>query len=34
MSFSKMGVVGLGIMGAGIVEVFPRAGYQVTGVAE
>lgn len=34
MSFSNIGVVGLGIMGAGIVEVFARAGYQVTGVAE
>ncbi len=34
MSFSKVGVVGLGIMGAGIVEVFARAGYEVTGVAE
>lgn len=34
MSFSKIGVVGLGIMGAGIVEVFARAGYEVTGVAE
>ncbi|NBO26136.1 MAG: 3-hydroxyacyl-CoA dehydrogenase [Actinobacteria bacterium] len=34
MSFSQIGVVGLGIMGAGIVEVFSRAGYQVVGVAE
>ena len=34
MSFSQIGVVGLGIMGAGIVEVFARAGYSVTGVAE
>ena len=34
MSFSNIGVVGLGIMGAGIVEVFARAGYEVTGVAE
>ena len=34
MSFSQIGVVGLGIMGAGIVEVFARAGYQVVGVAE
>ena len=34
MSFSQIGVVGLGIMGAGIVEVFARAGYQVIGVAE
>lgn len=34
MSFSKIGVVGLGIMGAGIVEVFARAGYEVSGVAE
>jgi len=34
MSFSQIGVVGLGIMGAGIVEVFARAGYRVVGVAE
>lgn len=34
MNFSQIGVVGLGIMGAGIVEVFARAGYQVVGVAE
>ena len=34
MSFSQIGVVGLGIMGAGIVEVFARADYQVFGVAE
>jgi len=34
MSFSQIGVVGLGIMGAGIVEVFARAGHQVVGVAE
>jgi len=34
MSFSQICVVGLGIMGAGIVEVFARAGYQVVGVAE
>jgi 3-hydroxybutyryl-CoA dehydrogenase len=34
MSFKQIGVVGLGIMGAGIVEVFARAGYAVTGVAE
>ncbi len=34
MSFSQIGVVGLGIMGAGIVEVFARAGHQVIGVAE
>ena len=34
MSFSQIGVVGLGIMGAGIVEVFARAGYEVVGVAE
>ncbi len=30
--FSKVGVVGLGTMGAGIVEVFARAGFAVTGV--
>ncbi|TDQ47945.1 3-hydroxyacyl-CoA dehydrogenase [Actinorugispora endophytica] len=30
--FSKVGVVGLGTMGAGIVEVFARAGFDVTGV--
>ncbi len=34
MSYSKIGVVGLGIMGAGIVEVFARSGYEVIGVAE
>ena len=34
MTFSKIGVVGLGIMGAGIVEVFARSGYEVIGVAE
>ena len=34
MSFSQIGVVGLGIMGAGIVEVFARAGHQVVGIAE
>ena len=34
MSFSQIGVVGLGIMGAGIVEVFARVEYQVFGVAE
>lgn len=34
MTFSKIGVVGLGIMGAGIVEVFARSGYEVVGVAE
>ncbi|QBI52872.1 3-hydroxyacyl-CoA dehydrogenase [Streptomonospora litoralis] len=30
--FDKVGVVGLGAMGAGIAEVFARAGFQVTGV--
>ncbi|MEY9215447.1 3-hydroxyacyl-CoA dehydrogenase [Thermobifida halotolerans] len=30
--FSKVGVVGLGTMGAGIVEVFAGAGFAVTGV--
>ena len=30
--FDKVGVVGLGTMGAGIVEVFARAGFRVTGV--
>ncbi|WP_017558349.1 3-hydroxyacyl-CoA dehydrogenase [Nocardiopsis baichengensis] len=30
--FNKVGVVGLGTMGAGIVEVFARAGFAVTGV--
>src|SRR5690625_1346212 len=30
--FDKVGVVGLGTMGAGIAEVFARAGFQVTGV--
>ncbi len=30
----KIGVVGLGIMGAGIVEVFAKSGYSVVGVAE
>ncbi|TQN30789.1 3-hydroxybutyryl-CoA dehydrogenase [Haloactinospora alba] len=30
--FNKVGVVGLGTMGAGIVEVFARAGFHVTGV--
>ncbi|GAA1100516.1 3-hydroxyacyl-CoA dehydrogenase [Nocardiopsis composta] len=30
--FKKFGVVGLGTMGAGIVEVFARAGFDVTGV--
>lgn len=30
----KVGVVGLGIMGAGIVEVFARNGYSVIGAAE
>ncbi|MBB6170327.1 3-hydroxybutyryl-CoA dehydrogenase [Nocardiopsis mwathae] len=30
--FKKVGVVGLGTMGAGIVEVFARAGFAVTGV--
>lgn len=31
---TKVGVIGLGIMGAGIVEVFSAHGYQVIGVAE
>ncbi|MDA0567137.1 NAD(P)-binding domain-containing protein [Streptomonospora sp. S1-112] len=30
--FDKVGVVGLGTMGAGIAEVFARAGFHVTGV--
>lgn len=30
--FDKVGVVGLGAMGAGIAEVFARAGFTVTGV--
>ena len=30
--FNKFGVVGLGTMGAGIAEVFARAGFSVTGV--
>lgn len=34
MTFERIGVVGLGIMGAGIVEVFAKAGLQVVGVAE
>ena len=34
MTYSRIGVVGLGIMGAGIVEVFARSGYEVIGVAE
>lgn len=34
MSFERVGVVGLGIMGAGIVEVFAKSGLQVVGVAE
>ena len=34
MSFHRVGVVGLGIMGAGIVEVFAKSGIQVVGVAE
>lgn len=34
MTFERIGVVGLGIMGAGIVEVFAKAGLQVIGVAE
>ena len=31
-TFTKMGVVGLGTMGAGIVEVFARSGLEVVGV--
>ena len=31
---SKVGIVGLGIMGAGIVEVFASRGYSVVAVAE
>lgn len=34
MSFERVGVVGLGIMGAGIVEVFAKSGLAVVGVAE
>lgn len=34
MSFERVGVVGLGIMGAGIVEVFAKSGLQVVGLAE
>lgn len=34
MSFERIGVVGLGIMGAGIVEVFAKSGLQVVGLAE
>lgn len=34
MTFERIGVVGLGIMGAGIVEVFAKSGLQVVGVAE
>ena len=33
-SFKRVGVIGLGIMGAGIVEVFARSGREVVGVAE
>lgn len=33
-SFRRVGVIGLGIMGAGIVEVFARSGREVVGVAE
>ncbi|MEV4899488.1 3-hydroxyacyl-CoA dehydrogenase NAD-binding domain-containing protein, partial [Nonomuraea sp. NPDC055795] len=32
MAFEKVGVVGLGTMGAGIAEVFARAGIRVIGV--
>ncbi|MCB0906749.1 MAG: 3-hydroxyacyl-CoA dehydrogenase family protein, partial [Nocardioidaceae bacterium] len=31
-SFTTIGVIGLGTMGAGIAEVFARNGYAVTGV--
>lgn len=31
---ARIGVIGLGIMGAGIVEVFAASGYQVIGIAE
>ena len=34
MSFERVGVVGLGIMGAGIVEVFAKSGISVVGLAE
>src|SRR5262245_860788 len=30
--FDRIGVIGLGTMGAGIAEVFARNGFQVTGV--
>ena len=32
MSFTKIGVVGLGTMGAGIAEVLARSGLEVVGV--
>ncbi len=34
MAVQRIGVVGLGIMGAGIAEVWARSGYPVVGVAE
>ncbi|MGQ0842906.1 MAG: 3-hydroxyacyl-CoA dehydrogenase family protein [Sporichthyaceae bacterium] len=32
MEFAKVGVIGLGVMGSGIVEVLLRSGFEVTGV--